>query len=88
IYVDTKAPSHLRSSAQGMITFSTYGLGMVIGTWFCGKTVDFFSITEGEKIIYQWDKIWYVPGSIAVIIIVLFGIIFREKAKAIMKDES
>ena len=88
IYVDTKAPSHLRSSAQGMITFATYGLGMVIGTWFCGKTVDFFSITEGGKIIYQWDKIWYVPGSIAVIIIVLFGIIFREKQKAIMKDES
>lgn len=81
IYVDTKAPSHLRSSAQGMITFATYGLGMFIGTWFCGKTVDFYSVIEGTKILHQWDKIWHVPGIFAIIIIILFGLMFRENKK-------
>ncbi len=40
IFVDEKAPDHLKSSAQGLITFATYGLGMLIGTWFAGRTID------------------------------------------------
>ena len=78
IYVDKKAPSHLRSSAQGMITFATYGFGMFIGTWFSGKIVDFYSISDGDKILHQWDKIWHIPAIIAFVVLILFGLMFKE----------
>ena len=82
IYVDKKAPDNLKSSAQGLITFATYGLGMFIGTWFAGRTIDFLTV-DG---IPEWARIWYVPAAIAVVVLILFGLMFREKVKA--KGES
>ena len=82
IYVDNKAPKHLRSSAQGMITFATYGFGMFIGTWFSGKVVDYYSVVDGDKILHQWDKIWLIPALIAAVVLILFVFIFKEKNKS------
>jgi len=75
IYVDNEAPSYLKSSAQGMITFATYGLGMLIGTWFAGQTVDHYT-TAGVK---DWPTIWIVPAVIAAFVLTLFIFIFKEK---------
>lgn len=75
IYVDKKAPDHLKSSAQGMITFATYGLGMFIGTWFAGRSIDFLTI-DGVK---DWPNIWLIPAAIAFVVIVLFIFLFNEK---------
>ena len=77
IFVDEKAPDHLKSSAQGLITFATYGLGMLIGTWFAGTTID--RLTVGG--VADWDKIWYVPTVIAAAVLVIFIFLFREKKK-------
>ncbi|MDF1574059.1 MAG: nucleoside permease [Bacteroidales bacterium] len=79
IFVDEKAPDNLKSSAQGLITFATYGLGMFIGTWFAGRTID--SLTVGG--VADWEKIWYVPTVIAAVILVIFIFLFREKKKAV-----
>ena len=78
IFVDEKAPDNLKSSAQGLITFATYGLGMLIGTWFAGTTID--RLTVGG--VADWDKIWYVPTVIAAVVLVIFIFLFREKKKA------
>ena len=78
IYVDKKAPDNLKSSAQGLITFATYGLGMFIGTWFAGRTIDLLTV-DG---IPEWARIWYVPAAIAFVVLILFGLMFREKQKA------
>jgi MFS family permease len=75
IYVDNEAPTYLKSSAQGMITFATYGLGMLIGTWFAGRTVDFYT-ADG---IRNWTDIWIVPAIIAAVVLALFIFIFKEK---------
>jgi len=75
IYVDKAAPLHLKSSAQGLITFATYGLGMFIGTWFAGWTVDQFTV-DGMP---GWTRIWYVPAVMAAAVLILFIILFREK---------
>ena len=37
IYVDKKAPDAIRASAQGFITFVTWGIGGFIGTWLAGR---------------------------------------------------
>jgi MFS family permease len=78
IYVDEKAPGHLKSSAQGLITFATYGLGMVIGTWFAGTTIDRLTI-DG---VANWTTIWYVPTVIAAAVLVVFIFLFRDRKKA------
>lgn len=77
IFVDKKAPDHLKSSAQGLITFATYGLGMFIGTWFAGRTIDILSV-DG---IPEWSKIWYVPAILAAVVLVVFVFLFKEKGK-------
>ncbi len=40
IYVDKKAPAHLRGAAQGFIAFVTLGVGMFIGSLVFGPVVD------------------------------------------------
>jgi nucleoside transporter len=40
LYTDQEAPAHLRSTAQGFITFITYGVGMLIGSLLSGTALD------------------------------------------------
>ena len=42
LYTDQEAPAHLRSTAQGFITFVTYGVGMLIGSLLSGSALDYF----------------------------------------------
>ncbi|QHT69840.1 nucleoside permease [Rhodocytophaga rosea] len=79
IYVDNKAPVHLKSAAQGMITLATYGIGMLIGTWLSGKVVDAYSVTTNEVVSHQWQQIWMVPAFLSVGVLILFALFFREK---------
>lgn len=79
IYVDNKAPKHLKSSAQGMITFATYGVGMFIGTWFAGLVVGWYTISENGTEMYQWAKIWLIPAMVAFVVLVFFALLFRER---------
>ncbi len=78
IYVDKKAPDHLKSSAQGLITFATYGLGMFIGTWFAGRTIDALT-HEG---VPDWARIWYIPAIIAAVVLVVFLFLFKDNKGA------
>ncbi len=45
LYTDQEAPPHLRSTAQGFITFVTYGVGMLVGSLLSGTALDYFTTT-------------------------------------------
>ncbi len=79
IYVDEKAPANVKSSAQGLITFATYGVGMFIGSWLSGVIVEMYTTTIGEGIAYSWRDIWLVPALLSVGVLVVFTIFFKEK---------
>jgi nucleoside transporter len=49
IYTDQKAGERVRSSAQGLITLATYGLGMYIGFYMAGMYVDKNEYKDGAK---------------------------------------
>ncbi len=78
IYTDQKSGKEIRSSAQGLITLATYGLGMYIGFYVAGEIVDHNAIEGG---LHNWDKIWIFPCLFAAGIALLFYVFFKEKVK-------
>ena len=78
IYTNFKAGRNFKSSAQGLITLATYGVGMYIGFWFAGFISDFYKI----GLTFNWKIIWIFPSLISLFVMFLFIIIFRnEKIK-------
>jgi len=76
IFVDKRAPKHLQNSAQGLITFATYGLGFYIGTLASGKIVDLYLIGEN---MHDWKMIWLYPAVFSGIVMVFFAMFFKDK---------
>ena len=58
LYTDMQAPPNLRSAAQGLIIFLTYGVGMFIGSLLSGGAVDYFTRTVGGVAIRDWQAFW------------------------------
>ena len=77
IYTDARAGERIRSSAQGMITLATYGVGMLIGFWFAGLISEHFKTAEG----HDWKSIWMVPAGVAVGVLLLFTLFFKDPKK-------
>lgn len=77
IYTDKIAGEKIRSSAQGMITLATYGLGMFIGFWFAGYIADHYKIANG----HEWKNIWLIPAGIAAAVMILFLLLFKNPVK-------
>ncbi|SHJ56735.1 nucleoside transporter [Pseudozobellia thermophila] len=78
IYIDKKAEKSFRNAAQGLITFATYGVGMLIGSYVSGWVTQRFTVAVGPA-GYDWQSIWMVPATIALVTAVLFILLFKEK---------
>ena len=76
IYTDSKAGEKFKSSAQGLITLATYGVGMLIGFWVAGKISTAYVINDGEHI---WQTIWMYPAGFALVVFILFAIFFKTE---------
>ena len=79
IFVDKRAPEKLRSSAQGLITFATYGLGFYIGSIASGKILDLYATGDN---LHNWETIWLVPAVFSAAVMIFFAIFFKDKVKA------
>lgn len=76
IYTDFKAGEKFKSSAQGLITLATYGVGMLIGFYVAGLISD--SNLVGEK-LHDWKSIWIFPAAFAFGVMILFALFFRNE---------
>ncbi len=82
IYVDDIAPRSIQASAQGFITFITYGVGMLIGSLVSGRVVEAYQVMQGTEIAgHDWRSIWIVPAAMAFVVIVLFALLFRDEKR-------
>ena len=81
IYSDQKAGARIKSQAQGLISLATYGLGMYIGSVVAGYVQKMYTTGTGSNAVTNWTNVWLVPAGIAVVVLLLFLILFSEKKK-------
>lgn len=78
IYANSKAPESLKNSVQAIMTLGTYGVGMFIGSFVSGWIVSGFTSPDG---VTTWETIWLIPSSMALVVLVLFLLTFRDERK-------
>jgi nucleoside transporter len=82
LYTDQEAPAHLRGTAQGFLTFLTYGVGMFVGSLLAGVALDFFTTTTGGgTATHNWTSFWLVCSAGAAVILILVALFFQTRAK-------
>jgi nucleoside transporter len=76
MYTEKKSSDKIKNAAQGLFTFASYGLGMVIGTYVSGFVVDMYTAADGTR---DWNSIWMVPAYISIGVLIYFLLFFKEK---------
>ena len=82
LYTDQEAPAHLRSTAQGFITFVTYGVGMLVGSLLSGGALDYFStVRDGAVVARNWNGFWVSSALMSLVILLLILLFFRSSRR-------
>lgn len=80
LYVDKETNSNIRSSAQGLFMIMTNGLGATIGTlgamWIKNTLV--VATDPVETQLMGWRDFWYICAGYALVVAILFWIIFKD----------
>ena len=79
IYTDAKAGERYKSSAQGLITLATYGVGQLIGFWVAGFIAEYYKANPNGDLF--WQNVWLAPAGIAAVVLFLFMAFFRNEKK-------
>ena len=77
LFVETTTDPKIRSSAQGLFMMMTNGVGAFLGSKISGYVIDkYFTLANGDKV---WHSIWLSFAIYALIVSVLFFILFKHK---------
>lgn len=77
LFVETTTDYKIRSSAQGLFMMMTNGFGAIAGSLISGWLIQkYFTLENGDK---MWHEIWLVFAAYALVVAILFGIMFKHK---------
>ncbi|MBC7947069.1 MAG: nucleoside permease [Chitinophagaceae bacterium] len=77
LFVETQSPSGIRASAQGVFMMMTNGFGALLGSYISGIIIDkYFTYADKSK---DWEGIWIAFAGYALVVAILFAILFRHK---------
>jgi nucleoside transporter len=77
IYTDDAAPAALKNTAQGMLTFMTYGVGMLLGSLSSGWAADVFTKVVNGVEQRNWMSFWLTSAAGAAGIALMILLVFR-----------
>ncbi|MDU1903948.1 MAG: nucleoside permease [Dysgonomonas sp.] len=75
LFVETQTSPTIRASAQGLFVLMTNGIGTIVGTMGSGMVVQYFTDANGIK---DWPSIWFTFAAYALVLAVIFAIVFRH----------
>ena len=75
LFVEKEAEVNIRASAQGLFMLMTNGIGAYLGGMLSGWVVDLFT-TDGVR---DWQSIWFTFAGYALVLGVVFPLVFRYK---------
>lgn len=80
LFVDKNTDADTRSSAQGLFMMMTNGFGATVGTLSAQAVVNAFVYDEGvSDALAGWRTSWFIFAGYALVLLVLFALIFRPK---------
>jgi len=83
IYVDKISTREIRGQAQGFLVLMTYGIGMLIGAQISGWLHNGIVTAAGDAAFDQWQTFWSIPAILAAVIMMVFGIFFKNNAPSL-----
>ena len=82
LYVNMRTSGKIQNSAQGLFMLMTNGVGATIGTLSAQAVVNKFTHTvdtaSGSFLMGDWNTVWYIFAGYALVVAVLFMILFKE----------
>ena len=75
LYVNMRTTSKIQNSAQGLFMLMTNGIGATVGTLSAQAVVNHFVYKAAEP---DWSAAWYVFAGYALVVAILFMILFKE----------
>ena len=85
LFINQETDDSIRSSAQGLFMMMTNGLGAFVGTLVAQTVINHYVFTpqsagaSGTEIVAGWQTCWYIFAAYALLIAILFAILFRYK---------
>ena len=85
LFINQETDESIRSSAQGLFMMMTNGLGSFIGTLVAQAVINNYVFTPqaagatGDQIIAGWQTCWYIFAAYALVVAILFAVMFRYK---------
>jgi NHS family xanthosine MFS transporter len=77
LFIETTTSPAIRSSAQGLFMMMSNGFGAYFGAKISGIVIDkYFTLTDKSR---DWHGIWLSFSIYALVIAILFGILFKHK---------
>lgn len=77
LFVETTTDHRIRSSAQGLFMMMTNGVGAWLGSKVSGYVIaEYFVAADGAR---DWHGIWLAFAGYALVVAILFGIMFKHK---------
>lgn len=81
LFVDKETDKSIRSSAQGVFMMMTNGFGATIGMLAAQGVVNHYVFSQTDPVLQLegWQTSWYIFAGYALIVTILFAIIFKHK---------
>ena len=82
LYVDKETNEEIRSSAQGVFMMMTNGFGATIGMLIAQYIVNHYVYSHPDDLAMQlegWKHSWFIFAGYALVVTILFAIVFKYK---------